>query len=486
MLRLLKLILLGFLALAANVHAVGLLPTPVLRNAQISADVSFDQATVRYTYSYIVTNSANSTGEIWRFKLDASFDQSTNGMAFNAFGFTVPLGSSFIDFSTLLSRLASVNAAVSTPAPFQVQALVPFGQRVPAGWNGGLGMDGFASFSSGDQAPNILPGSSLGEFQLISFGVPTIRNAQLIPFWMYVVEDHDTVTDADQLAAGDIERSIIFNTVTLGASGVAYGSFAHWNQLRDDLPQAIKLGWISDKKLAKALTSQLAFARQALDARDLFTAKIRLQTVLDTINQSTPAERISEGFGLVALNVQSLIDNTGDNPVEPKITLSPKNAVLPVGGQQALSVTLVDLANGSRPIEGAPVRFRVDSGPNAGDIGDTQTNAQGKAAVTYIGTQTGTDRVTASARFFGGEVTFDDTGLVLWTGGPDLAVPLFIPPLLITTGGRTFYVTEETQNIGNVSTPPTVTRYFISPDQSFNPNTTVFVEERSVLVSAAF
>lgn len=474
--RLFKIALLGSLALAANAHAAGLIPTPILNNAQISADAVLDPIS-GYTYTYTLTNPAGNTGEIWNFRIDVT----GGGMAGNTFGLTIPLASNRFDFSFLLSRLQSLNAAVSTPTLLNVSSIVPFGQNVPPGWNGGLGMGGFATFSSGDNTPNIPPGSSLGGFQLLSFGVPTIRNAQLIPLWMHVVEDHDAVTDADLQAAGQIEQSIIFKTVTLGASGVSYGSFAHWDQLRDDLARAIQLGWIIDETLVNTLTNQLAFARQALDAPDFFTAKTRLQPLLDTINQSAPGQTSREGFVLVSLNAQSLFDNARDNPIEPKITLSPKTAALSVGGQQNLTATLIDLANGSRPMPDIPIRFRIDSGPNTGDIGDTQTtDAQGKATVSYVGRQTGTDRLVASAEFFGGEVTFDDTGLVLWSGGPDLAVPLFIPPLLMTAGGRSFFVTEETQNIGNVATPPSVTRYFISPDQKFSPDTTRPVGERQI------
>ena len=48
------------------------------------------------------------------------------------------------------------------------------------------------------------------------------------------------------------------------------------------------------------------------------------------------------------------------------------------------------------------------------------------------------------------EVTIQDTGEALWSGGADLTVPFFSPPLLITTGGRPFFLNEETQNIGNI------------------------------------
>jgi hypothetical protein len=69
---------------------------------------------------------------------------------------------------------------------------------------------------------------------------------------------------------------------------------------------------------------------------------------------------------------------------------------------------------------------------------------------------------------------------VLWKGGSDLVVPLFVPPLLITSGGNAFFVSEETQNIGNLPTVATVTRYFISPNEIFDPSTATFAGERKV------
>src|SRR5262249_8434371 len=210
-------------------------------------------------------------------------------------------------------------------------SVVPFGQDVPSGWSGGLGIGGYASFGTVGGGPGILPGASLSGFAMQSFGVPTIRRVRLVPFWMHVVESHEKVTPADMAAAGEIEASIAVETVTLGASGVAKGSFSHWDQLRDDLARAITLNWIRDNKLAKDLTRQLAFERAALDAGDFFTAKVRLGPVLDTINNSTPAQRTSEGYALVALNTQALIDFTPDNATEPKLTISPKAGELIVG-----------------------------------------------------------------------------------------------------------------------------------------------------------
>lgn len=305
-----RIALLGSVVLAANAYAAGLMPTPVFKSAKIRADVTLDRGTGRYTYAYTVFNAAGNTGEVWTFKIDGSADQATNGMVSRTSGLTLPLGSNRIEFSNMLSRLVKLNARVSTPTRLRTETIVPFGQDVPPGWNGGLGMDSFARFSSSDETLNISPGSSLGGFRLISFGVPTIRDAQIVPLWMHVVKDHDAVTEADMKAAGRIERDIIFHTVTLGASGVSYGSLAHWDQLRADLARAIQLGWIIDKGLAKNLTDQLASARQALDARDFSAARSRLQALPATINQSTPGQTTGEGSALVSLNVQSLLDNT--------------------------------------------------------------------------------------------------------------------------------------------------------------------------------
>lgn len=458
-----KIYLFGWLLLAAQAQAVGLMPTPILTNAKISADATFDQAAGTYTYDYTITNPAGNTGEIWDIKIDVSADASTNGMANNTWGLTIPWGSSKKDFATELSKRVATNNRLSEPWPLQPQTIVPFGLNLPPGWFGTLGIDSVASFFSGDNIPNITPGTSLGGFQLISYGVPTIRDVQLIPLWMHIVADHDAVSTADRLAAGQIERDIIFHTASLGPSGVAYGSFAHWNQLRDDLVRAKQLGWITDPTLANTLTSQLAAARQALDAKDFYTAKILLQPMLTTISQSAPAQRTSEGYALIYLNVQVLINNTPNNQIEPKVSLTPKSSLLSIGGNQKLTVTVIDLANGSTPLAGIPIRFSVSSGPNAGSVlGNTQTDTQGIATMVYSSAQTGTDNIIATAMFYGGEVTYNDKGNIIWSGGPDLVIPLFSPPLLITKGGKKFYMSEETQNIGNVKAPASVTRYYIS------------------------
>ena len=496
---------LGFLALLTNAYAVGLMPTPVLNNAKISSIVSFDQPNRRYNYVYAVTNPTGNSGEIWHFTIDVSYT-AENGMKDQTYGLTIPFGIP-IDFSAMLSELVSMNNARSIPTPMQAGTIVPFGQIVPQGWAGALGLDSYAHFISGDNAPNIMPGTSLGGFQLISYGVPTIRKAQIIPLWMHIVDDHDAVPDADRVEAGKIEQDIIFNTLTLGPSGVSYGSYAHWNQLRDDLARAIQLGWINDPVLANNLTAQLASARQALDAKDGALAKTWLQALINTINQSTPAQRGSEAFGLVLLNAQALLQNTPSTPIrfEPKLTLSPKSAQLPIGQTHTLTATAINIANNDAPISGSNLSFSVAVGPDAGMQLNATTDGNGQAVFSFVGMHLGTDQMTVSmpgtpvarntpyaqiaantddiAPFLVALVVIPPISAqaqVTWSGGPDLVVPFFSPPLLITKGGKKFYMSEETLNIGNVTTPPSVTRYYIAAAPILDVTTAQVIGERSI------
>jgi len=51
---------------------------------------------------------------------------------------------------------------------------------------------------------------------------------------------------------------------------------------------------------------------------------------------------------------------------------------------------------------------------------------------------------------------------VTWEGGPDLAVPFFIPPLLLSKGGNDFVVHDTTENLGTLPAGESVTRYFVA------------------------
>lgn len=137
------------------------------------------------------------------------------------------------------------------------------------------------------------------------------------------------------------------------------------------------------------------------------------------------------------------------------------------------------------------------------------TDESGKAVFTYTSTKEGTDRIEARAgempalrqksrdvRLAMNEV---DTGIVpafggsfksylrlaqaggdvpewmtvsppvdvTWKGGPDLVIPLFVPPLIKTEGGNPIFISEITENRGSTQAGPSITRYFICDDPAF-------------------
>ncbi|MGH7167287.1 MAG: PKD domain-containing protein, partial [Nitrospiraceae bacterium] len=340
---------------------------------------------------------------------------------------------------------------------------------------------GFASFGSSGPTVRIIAGHTLSGFALIGPGMPTIRKVEVHPKWTYVVPDVHVTDPQEEMAAAQVKEAIVFHTFTLGPSAHTPGTFAHWDQERDDLNQAKQLGWIPDATLANTLVTQLASARQALDAANGTLAKSRLQTLIQTISQSTATQRHQEVADLVRLNAERLIAGTPDTifPLEPKLKLSPQSSTLPLSTLYTLTATVVNLGDPANPpIEGFPLGFEVVGGPHTGLNNTGLTDADGKLTFSYPGTQVGKDRI--SVGLFGEALLELDTAEVTWAGGPDLVVPLFAPPLLKSEGGKTVFVTEWTSNLGSLGSPPSTTRYFISADPQVDPTTAQVIGERAI------
>jgi hypothetical protein len=82
-------------------------------------------------------------------------------------------------------------------------------------------------------------------------------------------------------------------------------------------------------------------------------------------------------------------------PEQPStLTLTPVTATNTVG--TTATVTVAAATATGQPIEGATVFFEIASGPNAGPLGLSLTDASGNAVFSYVGAGTGTDRVHAS------------------------------------------------------------------------------------------
>ncbi|MDQ6958629.1 MAG: CARDB domain-containing protein [Mariprofundaceae bacterium] len=69
---------------------------------------------------------------------------------------------------------------------------------------------------------------------------------------------------------------------------------------------------------------------------------------------------------------------------------------------------------------------------------------------------------------------------VIWKGGPDLVVPFFMPPLIKSQGGKAVFITDVTANTGNLASPASTTRYYLSDSKTVDPNIATVVGERLV------
>ncbi len=467
--KLIMIILFACIGLTAYVLAqdAGQIPVPVFTDVKVQAIATLDSVTGLYTYNYTISNPATNTGKIWTIDIDITRPPDSGYLSSE--GLTIPVGS--ITIKTFDEEIADFE---DPKIP-----MVPIGIRVPSGWTGDVQERGFAGFSSGEASTNILPGQTQSGFELISYGLPTIRQIEIEPWWIYV-EDEDPTPEEDQLAR-QIEDSLIFHTKTLGPTAVILGSYNHWNQIRDDLNQAIQLGWISDTTLSNTLVTQLASAREAVDANDGTLAKNRLQTLLNTIAQSTSGQRRQEAYDLVLLNVQKLIENTPDTPVplEPKGTLSPDTTTLPLGDPYTLTTTVINLAN-NQPLQDFIVIADVTEGPNQGLRFEKRTDSEGKIQLNYTGTVPGKDMIKVFGTIHYEEVFEFGIAEVTWAGGPDLAIELFVPPYVKGQGGTLVDTMEITGNYGSTSAVPSITRYYLSTDDIIDPNQDIPVGEHAI------
>ena len=203
----LGILILILLTTSIDAEQVGRLPVPILKNVQVQAQAAYDPTTGLYTYSYTITNPSTNTGEIWDIEIDITKPPGNSYPS--SYGLTIPFG---VRTRTFDEVLAIGRDAVP---------MVPVGMLLPKGWEGDLGDRGVAGFTSFNEigGTKILPGETRSGFNLISYGLPTIRQIELEPWWIYV-EDEDP-TDEEDRRAREIEDSLPFKTKTLGPSAVS-------------------------------------------------------------------------------------------------------------------------------------------------------------------------------------------------------------------------------------------------------------------------
>lgn len=251
-----------------------IIPVPIFTEAGVKAEVIYDSATGLYTYSYTITNPSTNTGEIY----DIDIRMPRGGGTLSSEGLTMPRGSKTRTFDQVLSIRRN-------PKP-----MVPVGIVAPSGWDGGLGNRGVAGFGCGNETPNILPGETKGRFELISRGLPTIREAEIEPWWIFYKKG--SASEEDAVLAREIEESLKFITKTIGPTAPprALSFIVFLENIEDYIDESVTLGWIIDSALVSTLQAKLDTARSFIQADDPTKAKLALGEFMDLVGQASPSQ----------------------------------------------------------------------------------------------------------------------------------------------------------------------------------------------------
>lgn len=158
-----------------------------------------------------------------------------------------------------------------------------------------------------------------------------------------------------------------------------------------------------------------------------------------------------------------------------KLSSSP---TLALGQTATVVANVTDEANSDAPIAGYPIDIVVE-GTNYKDF-EGQTDANGNFTASYAGTREGTDTINL---LLYREETIDSVAFT-WSGGPDLTIQSFIPPLAEWSGTGPIQITDVTQNIGDAPAGASVTNYYLSTSNPFDWNNAQLVGGRQVPVLA--
>ncbi|MFQ5443685.1 MAG: CARDB domain-containing protein, partial [Nitrospinales bacterium] len=466
----------------------GEMPVPVFTDAGIEAVANYDAADGLFTYSYTISNPATNTGKLLIFDIDIR--RPRHGMELSSAGLTIPYETRTYTFDEEISSRKN-------PPP-----MVPVGMRIPSGswWTGGITYTGTANFWGGKSS--MLPGQTQGGFELYSRGLPGIRDVEIEPAWTYVGE---ATYEATRIAI-EIEEQLKVRKKTIGPTAPPGDASLNFLALQERIvgyiDESITLSWLTDTTLANSLRAKLTAARQFMDADDGTQAKAALGEFMTLLDNSSAAQRTNEAYGLLYFNAKYLKDRLPDTAIPIVhiflLDLLPVEAEKILGTPHALTATVtVD----GEPMYCMPVRLEIISGPNAGlflpeglpgfpvctppDWAPTNlnllfTDANGQSVFSYTGRLLGTDKVVAHVYGEAGPWFSSETVDVNWSGGPDLAIKLFSPPMIIAKGGAEISVTESTANMGNVAAGPSVTRYYLSEDETIDPATDRVIGERQI------
>lgn len=290
------------IASCSSTHAATV-PTP-LKAVALSATVGSNDRNGLFTYRYRVTNPGINDGAIR--SLTVELTRTPGDLTLNREGLTN--GAGYMTFGS-----ADTFARVPT---------VPVGITGPDGWLLSLSVGGrptsrsFARWGSPDALLNVAPGRNQDGYQLVSYGLPGIRKAEIqraIDFDSLPDEYYD---DPDLAIA--LQENLVFHTKTVGpkAPPATFVPLDFLDYLIALLHDSRQNGWVKVEGVHRSLLAKLLAAKRALEASRVEPASGELGAfareveAVSCLDFRCPGNRAlsSEAFALLYYNARYLLD----------------------------------------------------------------------------------------------------------------------------------------------------------------------------------
>src|SRR5574337_992498 len=262
----------------SNAASGALIPSP-LRGIVISAAV-LRESTGIFVYRYHVFNPPVNNGPVSHIQIDIvrkpdEAELSREGLI-NGPGYF---------------RNVSENA-------FQRVPMVPVGINGPNGWIYVLGFDdqttppqGFVSWGAIISANSMIgPGTGLTGFELVSYGLPGIRNVEVLPDVDYTNLPYPEFHDVEKVR--QLQDSLTFRTKTVApkAPPKNFVAVKFLNYLITLVYDSRQLGWIKVDGVQQSLLTKLINAKRKLEAGQTAVAKNMLDAFLHEVSGASCQE----------------------------------------------------------------------------------------------------------------------------------------------------------------------------------------------------
>lgn len=301
--------------------------------------------------------------------------------------------------------------------------------------------------------------------------------------WGYEYEAPDEAVEYFERAAWSLHY-------TLGPMGHVLRSWSHWEYWLESLAKAAELGWFPDAALHAAISQRAQEARQAAAAGNTTGMRQHLDEAEALAAGAGSSQLHPFGRALVVYNARALRPAAPPR-CESVLELDPRLHTFPVGEAGEVIARVTNRGDGV-PIVGERLEFRVFEGWKDGLILSGVTDARGEVRFTVPAPSSPTSsryRVVGGTRPVSPESPcglgyVSESGELAWSWPDrwvDLVISELIPPFVLSGPARQVMIHETTANSGNLPVEvPTVTRYYASRLDTFDPAQAVVLGQRQV------